>query len=556
MILREIKSYPIFSEFDPQQQIYFFDFSRDKVLPHIDTLYYGVTIKGDSNENVLVKEIIETLKELKQQKYDNRSSVVWFEGLTVEIGSHSIYTLRLSCGEDYDIFFSPCHPNDDTPRIMVQIRSRSLVLNGVMQSVCKSFAWIENFLEIHGLSVSCVRENRVDFAYHTNLIQNPYKFFSDDMLLQHMRSTMSVCRSYGKMVDNDYDDSVFIDKIKKIQGSKMDISYFSIGSQRSNNIFIRIYNKSREVVEMNYKSFFLDRWLDNKLINRYDHYVYQKAFKYKSYRVGVLRGRLEWYLEYGSNEAIKRELKEVNESCVINSNNVKHLEEVVERYLPPVTLIMNIEFQCMRKFFYNCSEMIDDWGVPLDDCLKYIRSDYFSEKYNPLRRLQSIYSLRSVFCHYLTTKVLRFVKDKSVKMSEEEYLNWWNRVHQSTLDDYNKRDVDFYRLKEMRIDKERAKRTLLNAVARLTSLNQKSTAKTGFVEDLGDALCTLNDNDFVEFRPMVCYPDTGECIDFSLEKDDEYRLFKKRQRQRINQIYNSKEKVFKDFKENNIQSEV
>lgn len=548
MILREIENHPIFSEFDPQQQIYFFDFSKDKVLPHIDTLYYGVTIKDDSSENELVNEIIDTLRELKQQKYDNRNSTIWFEELTVEIGAHSFYTLRLSCGEDYDVFFSPCHPNDDTPRIIVQIRSRSLVLNGVMQSVCKSFSWIEDLLERYGLSVLSVRENRVDFAYHTNLIQNPYKFFSDDMLLKHMRSTMSVCRSYGDMVDNDCDDTVTIDKIKNIHGSKMDISYFSIGSQRSNNVFIRIYNKSREVVEMNYKSFFLDRWLANKLINRYDYYVYQKAFVYKSYRIGVLRGRLEWYLEYGTNEEIKNELRKVNESSVKNSSNVKHLEEVVNKYLPPVTLIMNIEFQCMRKFFYNCNELVDEWGVPLEDTLKYMPSKWFDVKYNPLRRLQSIYSLRSVFCHHLTTKVLRFVKDKNVKMKDEEYLYWWMRVHQSTLKDYNKRDVDFYRSKEIHIDKERAKRAFFNTVARLNSLNQKSTSKSGFVEDLGDVLCTLNDNDFHGFHGFACDPETGVCFDVSFENDDEYKLFKKRQRQRINQIYKQKDKVFKDFK--------
>ena len=63
-----------------------------------------------------------------------------------------------------------------------------------------------------------------------------------------------------------------------------------------------------------------------------------------------------------------------------------------------------------------------------------------------------------------TTKVLRFVKDKNVKMKDEEYLYWWMRVHQSTLKDYNKRDVDFYRSKEIHIDKERAKRAFFNTV--------------------------------------------------------------------------------------------
>ena len=37
MITRELKEFPVFAEFDPQAQEYWFDYSRDKVAFHIDT---------------------------------------------------------------------------------------------------------------------------------------------------------------------------------------------------------------------------------------------------------------------------------------------------------------------------------------------------------------------------------------------------------------------------------------------------------------------------------------------------------------------------------------
>lgn len=262
---RELIKFPAFAGLDPQQQEYFFDIAKEKVVHHIDSFYYRVYLKGDSNDNQDVQDVINEIRELKLLKLSHPEHAFEYHGLTVELGVFGRYSYRLSCGEDYDVFFISVLPNLETPRIVVQLRSRTLVLNGVLKSICKSFAWLEDFLEIKGLSVSETGENRIDYAYHTNLIQNPYKHFADHNLIKHMRSTMRRCRSHGDLIE---EHRVPIDKIKNIHGDEMDISYFSIGSQNSKNVFVRIYNKTQEVIEQNYKSFFLDRWLEHKLINR------------------------------------------------------------------------------------------------------------------------------------------------------------------------------------------------------------------------------------------------------------------------------------------------
>ena len=146
-----------------------------------------------------------------------------------------------------------------------------------MKAVSDSFEYVKEILYNHGFEIADVRENRIDYAYHTNLLSSPSDYFNKENILAHMKSTMNIGHVHGDIIIVPYDE------VFNVRGSKVETSYFSLGNRKSNNVFVRVYNKTQEVIEMNYKSFFLDRWLDKKLINRYDHYVYQRAYVYKSY---------------------------------------------------------------------------------------------------------------------------------------------------------------------------------------------------------------------------------------------------------------------------------
>ena len=521
MIADKVRASPIISEFTPEEINRYFDLRKEATESHVDSLYFCVSILNDKvvpdECPVGINLMLSKFKELRTRKTAKMSDVVSYAGLSFELTRFVHYEYCLRKAENFDIFFSSLLPNKDTPRIVVQIRTRMLVLDGVCKSICKAFRYVENILDEFGLNVGTVFENRIDYSYHTSLIQNPYKYFSDDLLLSKLKSKMRLYHKVGEI------------------GKSIDIDYISFGQRKSNNVFVRIYNKSREVVEKNYKSFFFQKWLDQKLINEYDFYVYQKAYEMKSYVTGILVGRIDWYLEYGHNDAIKKELLRVKKSCYVNSDNVDQLRKIVDNYLPPVTLIMNIEFQTKRKFYKS----IDPWiEIYKKAYLKNgkIEGFYDTDK-NPLFRLFSIYSLRSEICNYLTTQTLSFVDNKGTK--NEKLCRWWQRINDCYIEEYDKRIIDLWRTYERNADIEKGKRRVYKTIASLNIIQNSGYIESTFMEDVSDLLCILNDNDV---SAAFVNTDTGELFDFNpdcyqdakIRSDRQYRsVFGKRNKDNL-----------------------
>ena len=514
MILKAVKESPVFLEFSPERQKEFFNMKKEAVTSHVDTLYYTVTVYGDSNEpEEPMTALLSQLEAFRVEKSKNYSNYVEFFGLSVENIRFANYEYCLRLNETFDIFFAKYLPNVFTPRIVVQLRTRSLVLDGTCQAVCKSFKYVQDILGAFGLEVDSVNENRIDYAFHTNLIQNPYKFFNDDYLLKSMKTKHRLFTKVGNI------------------GSKIEIDYLSLGSRRSNDIFIRIYNKSREVVEKNYKSFFLDKWLQDGLICNYDYYVYKKAYEMGSYVTGMLVGRIDWYLEYGSDEKIKEKLTEVKQSCYVNSDNTEQLKKIVDTYLPPVTLIMNIEFQTKRKFYMSTNDFINSHGIfrQIDD----YKSEFVDTSKLPLLRLWNIISLRSQYCDYLTGTTLYFVEDKS--SDNEKMCYWWKRIHGCFIEEYDKRVLDLWRIHDRNINFDKSKRRCCSTIAQLSIIHSGDVRKDtpcNFVDDISDVLCSLNDNDFYGF---AANPETGLIPELNPK---EYQIIKTRKKRQYKGIFN------------------
>lgn len=510
MIDKCIKQSPVFSEFTPSEQNYHFDLKKEKVMAHVDTLYYACFICGDSNaceENM--QALLDQLKALKSQKAADYNSYVEFFGLSVENVRFSNYEYCLRLEENFDIFISSYLPNDFTPRIIVQLRTRTLILDGACQAICKSFRKVEDILSVFGLVIDRVQENRIDYAYHTNLIQNPYKFLNDEMLIKKMKTKIRLYTKVGNV------------------GKTMDIDYLALGSRRSNDVFIRIYNKSREVVEKNYKSFFFDKWLQDGLINRYDHYVYKKAYESGSYLTGLLVGRIDWYLDHGTNPEIKDKLLKVKSSSYVNSDNTDQLKKIVDELLPPVTLIVNIEFQTKRKFYSSLDEWMSKFAIAVVKDGKL--QDFLDDKEIPLYRLHRILTLRSEICNYLTSETLSFVENKGTK--KEKLCYFWQRINQCYIEEYEQRILDLFRCHERITDVERSKRRVCGTVAQLSILKSGNFEKSNFKEDISDVLCSLNDNDFYGFSVN---PDTGQ--EPTLNPKD-YDVIKKRKQRQYRSIF-------------------
>lgn len=483
MLSVQVRRCDILREFTEEQQRRFFSITRDKTVHHIDTLYYAVFL--DEPPDIMERQredrlppglasLLRMLKSRKSQAMQVATPRTEQEELTVTARSFSIYEYCVSKNECFDLFISAYLPNPETPRIVVQLRSRYLVLEGVRAAVEGSFAALKQFLCPFALVPVRVRENRIDFAYHTNLIQNPYKFFNDACLCRHLKSNLRKFAKYGTVRDNG-----------------IELETLSLGNRRSNNVYWRGYNKCQEVIRKNYKSFFFQRWYEHGLISAFDKYVYEVAYELHSYRIGCLVGRLRWYLEFGTDDRRKEEFRALLQTNWVRSDNVAQLEKKLHRVIPEPTLVMNIEYQTKRKFYATCAEWL---SLPT--------ATSPPEEEPLLTELFSLLGHADAILNYLTGfgNTVSFVRDRTMTYKEfleegEPYMAWWKRLRATPIEYASAESMQLYRRYDMHASTEKARYLLTGQVARLAMLVNRTTEDRSFVEDMADVLCVLNDND-------------------------------------------------------------
>ena len=150
----------ILKEFSPEQRRQFFGFFVNKALHHIDTLYYCVYLNEPEDIVKLQRDddlpeylvlFLDFLRSNKDVMRDYTGSAPQFGELEMTLKSFAGYEYCVSLPECFDIFICRILPNADTPRIVVQLRSRYLVLEGVKAAVEKSFSYLREFLGPFGM---------------------------------------------------------------------------------------------------------------------------------------------------------------------------------------------------------------------------------------------------------------------------------------------------------------------------------------------------------------------------------------------------------------------
>ncbi len=509
MIAVQVKRCKIMNEFSREQQDKYFGISIQKTLHHIDTLYYAVTLNEPEHivtlqeNNDLPEYITHFVSELRGSKEvikTNQNRTVEYGELEMVAKAFATYEFCLSIEEKFDIFIASYLPNADTPRVVVQLRSRYLVLDGVKKAVEESLSYLKEFLKPFGLFPVKVRENRIDYAFHTNLIQNPYKFFQDKNLKEHCKTNLRLINKFMEFTEDD-----------------LKIDTVSFGNRKSNNVFVRMYNKGKEVIKNNYKAFFIQRWFDNHLISEFDKYVYEEAYKLRSYRTGILVGRLKWYLEFGTDEEIKELCQNLLNTNFIKSDNCAQIEKKIRNIIPEVTLIFNIEYQTKRKFYATCCDFFDNFvdfeeldiaklfGVTAPVTVPTEEQQAVSgiTSFDPL--LKDIYLILGnarAIIDYLTGygNVVSFVQDRKMSKKQfleegEPYMRWWKRIRGTQIDYSADKILELYRCYDQNASILKSRRLFQGQVARLAILKNQSTEAADFFDDLADALCTVNDND-------------------------------------------------------------
>ena len=479
-MLEVVKRSAIFNEFTPEEQEYWFSIKHKAVSHHVDTMYYSVFIQGDdvNTRDERILGLLHDLQNLKQAKLANMSEEVTFFGMSVEAFGAAVsgmYMNHLSYEENFDVFISDHIPNRDTPRIQVQLRTRSLVLDGLYGAIESSYEFIKPMLDYYGLTILEISENRIDYAFHTNLIQNPMEMFSDESLEKHLVTSF---REVWKHI-----------WITNQQDEFFDLDYTALGSRKSKQVFFRAYSKAKEVIQMNYKGFFFKLWQERGIISRYDQFVYEKAYEMKSYKTGCLVGRIEWYLKYGSNDELKKKLRKLLETCNIKSDNNPRIEKEIKGILPPPTVVLNLEFETKRKFYLKLGQFISYF-------------EFVHKGPEELRRLYKVLALRREIINKLFTDSVCFTVDRTKVDSPE--MDWWKRIRRARIEDQpDKVTLDAWYSYSRNLDVRRTKRSFSGNLASLAMLQRNEAGESTFSEDMWEAITLLNDNTVFDFDKSV-----------------------------------------------------
>lgn len=465
MIHYSYKNTSIYNEFDEENQNYWFDFKRQKFLHNIDSYYYTVRFIADDEDKDNFYYILKTDKERAKKENETISSI---SSRYITNGySFGSYKYDLEIKEEYLILIAEHVPNDETPQIIVQIRSMALWLYGVNEAIKKSFDDVQNICNEYNLNIKEVKSNRIDYCWHTNYIQDLDVFFNPVNI--------------AKMRVSRFDTA---DMHFKFRGEEdIEYDYIRLGRLKSHNMIFRAYLKSKEVVEMGYKPWFLKVWQLNGLINRYDLYVYEECFKKHSWEY-LHKARLKFYYEYGQDQFIKNRIMGIlNEQNGTGINNYDELKAFADELTPKVNMIINFEYQTMRKF-YSSIEFIN-----------------FRDRQGICKDLLIELDSRRLILDYLTHNTLRFVeKNADSNKARRDYAPFWERLRKCKIIDcvVPPESLSLVRVYKTNLCADLVKRKAINSIATLNVYKQNNNIN--IYSDLIDFVSSLNDNDLYQMK--------------------------------------------------------
>lgn len=458
MILDDVKKTLIFKDSTDDFNAEYFSIKKNKFLTNIDTFYYSIYLKLDNENLSFFQNMIKYLDNVKEnfQFLNNDLKEVKISGNLVYRGkSFGAYSVGFEVDNKFVVFFMRSFI-DGVPQAIVQLRSEYLWSNDYKYCIQESMEEIESFISYYSLDVDRVVENRLDFAYHTNYISDMDKFFTSEMLSKNMVSRF---RRWSK--EGIFDDGDLV------------CDYISFGRRKSNDVFVRIYNKVQEVISLKHKSFFLKLWLENGLISQYDFWIYERCFIDQSYsRVDFYR--LFFYYTFGKDKFFKNQAFQML-SNFDNTDKCK-IKSLVNQLTPVPTLIVNFEFQMKRKFTSD---------------LKFSTNTFY---HSCLERVFVVIDNISNIHNFITHSVVRFVDCSSTRKKNCKNMYWWDLLRDSV------KFTGFKLVREYEVNLE--KKVLKNKIVKnIASYSAYSgdLDKT-IVEIIENLISEMNENDLDNFE--------------------------------------------------------
>ena len=518
---QRIEKCALYREMDAEQRAYWYDMKTKKFLHNIDTFYYSVKLAEDftyesQDKNVLafrrVAERINSRLALRSSSGDTLQLLVhggkddYLNILPLHFGKY--YSFCLESPEEFDIFMAPVVPGSAeavsvTSEIIVQIRANLLWELGVSLAFEKSYEWVKALCEMYHFTILEVKENRTDFCWHTNYLEQPEKFFNPDSF-------------YSMRVDR-YKDAVY--HTEKRRSGKYEVDYIALG-RRGGRCFIRIYNKCKEVVEKNYKPFFFKTWLFHGLINRYDLYVLEESYIKQSWRYTTI-ARLKFYLEHGTDPLSLASCREQVEVFETGGKVTDKMMDLADELTPPLNLIYNIEFQLMRKASKS-------YELPIN---------WKNEDKGPVKRIYDFFDNRRFICDYLTTDIFRMVeKTGDENMSRRPDCGFWIALKRTKMVDvapipkFMEEDPEKYKIHRIyarKLNAEKMKQTIIRKAV-IHGMYLKGKNEDSPVNDLMLSVLRLNDNDIHDakkYKERKAKQLSRQLLESSLPKEELQRQY-------------------------------
>ena len=471
----------LYTEMSPEEQEHWFTFKDKKFLHNIDTFYYSVKFKNDFRLKTRDSKV-ERMRRYFKTKYewlDNNDDLGDVhlpdlgKNLVLRRASFShFYTTCLSYPEYFDIFLATVVPKaadggkSVTCELIVQIRSYMLWTMGVKDAFENSYEYVKSLASFFGLEIDYVQENRIDYCWHTNYLKNPESFFSPE-------------KFYKMRVDR-FKNATYV--TNKVGTDDYEIDYVALG-KRSDKVFLRIYQKTREVIEQNYKPWFFLIWRMNGLISEYDKWVYEKCFEKKSWFYRYY-ARLEFYLEHGTDENQKNRVRKILE----NNKSVDEdtLIKLADCLTPKLNYIVNVEYQTMRR--HSKSYEL----VPFHD----------HRDKGEAERIYHYLDNRKIITEYLTERVFKLVQPEGdEKKYRRPLCGFWEALRRTRCLDMKltPEGARLVRQYNRKLNVDSMKRRVIDSAVTL-GLYTRGINEDSPLQDCFEALLKLNDNDIQRAR--------------------------------------------------------
>lgn len=466
----------LYVDMSPELQKEWFDYKHNKFLHNVDTFYYSVKFKNDFRLDTRDERVLR-MRQYFKMKYDylarhEDTEEVYLSEidryLTLKRVTFSrFYSTCLSYPEYFDIFFATTVPKGAdggesvTCECIVQLRSYMLWQQGVRDAFENSYRYVQSLANYFHLDIDFVQENRIDYCWHSNYLKDPETFFSPE--------------NFYKMRVDRFKNATYV--TNKVGTEDYEIDYVALG-KRSDKVFVRIYQKTREVIEQNYKPWFFMIWEMNGLISKYDKWVYEKCFEKKNWFYRYY-ARLEFYLEHGTDPVYLERVKNILEGNLQVAED--DLIALTDKLTPRLNFVINVEYQTMRR--HSKSYQL----VPFHD----------NSSKGECQRIYDYLDNRKIIVDYLTEKVFKMVeKTGDERKYRRPLCGFWKALRAARCMDMRMtpEQAKLLRTYNRKHNSDMMKKRFINAAVTYGIYNRGKNSDSPMV-DAFDAILRMNDND-------------------------------------------------------------